>query len=610
MTGVDIIRKHVATLPPTPGVYRMLDKDGNALYVGKAKSLKNRVSSYANTGGLSQRIARMVMQTANMEFVTTQTEAEALLLEANLVQRLNPRYNILLRDDKSFPFIEITRHDFPRIVKFRGPQAPKGEYYGPFATVSAVNEALATLQKGFLLRPCSDTVFQGRTRPCLQYQIKRCSAPCVGLVEKESYGALVTQGRNFLKGKSRDIQDALFKEMAEASIALDYEKAAQLRDRIKALTRVQQEQGLQTASIQDADVIGLYRSGDRTCVQIFFFRSGQNYGNKSYFPNHAAESTTEEILSAFIGQFYQTHLPPKTMLLSESINHLPLLEEALLMRAGYKVRIEIPQRGEKLQVTQYVLKNARQALERYQMEQSNQHQLLEGVAKLFALGSTPERIEVYDNSHIMGRQAVGGMIAAGPEGFIKSGYRRFTIKNTELAPTGGDDYAMMREVLTRRFSRLQREDGAALWPDLVLIDGGAAHLKVVEEVFAELGISDMPFVCISKGRDRNAGREWLHLPGGIAPFQLPPHDAVLHYLQRLRDEAHRYAIGSHRLKRSNALSTSELDQITGIGALRKKALLHHFGSARSVGAASLAELEKVAGINKKTALTIYNYFHS
>lgn len=613
-TGPEIIRQYLKQMPASPGVYRMLDDKNNVLYVGKARNLKNRVSNYVNSGGLSQRIARMVSLTASMEIVTTHTEAEALLLEANLIKRLSPRYNILLRDDKSFPYVLITdEHDYPRIVKHRGEQKPPGDYYGPFASTGAVNETLAVLQKAFLLRPCADTVFAGRTRPCLQYQIKRCSAPCVGKIDKESYHALVEQARAFMKGKSRDIQDAMLKAMQAASEAMEYEKAAGLRDRIKALTRVQQEQRLQSSAVGDADVIGLHRIGGKTCVQVFFFRAGQNFGNKAYYPSHSEESATEEVLSAFIGQLYQRHVPPKQLLLSHPVEHQALLEEALSLRTGYTVKLHIPQRGDKLQVIQQVVRNAQEALERHMSQQAGQQELLEGVAKLFGMDRIPQRIEVYDNSHLMGRHALGAMIVAGPEGFIKNAYRKFTIKEDGVKLTGGDDYAMMREVLTRRFTRLQKEDpdheNGGQWPDLVLIDGGAGQLRVAVEVFEELGIQDVTCVGIAKGVDRNAGREWFHMPG-ITPFQLPPHDAVLHYLQRLRDESHRFVIGSHRAKRSQAIKKSELDGVPGIGALRKKALLHHFGSAKAVSAAGLAELENVPGINKKTALAVYNYFHS
>lgn len=633
--GIEVIRAHVKQMPKTPGVYRMLDKAGNVLYVGKAKNLRNRVANYANTGGLSQRIARMVSHTVSMEIVTTHTEAEALLLEANMIKKLAPRYNILLRDDKSFPFILINNeHDYPRIVKHRGSQKEKGEYFGPFASVGAVNEALTLLQKAFLLRPCTDFMFASRTRPCLQYQIKRCSAPCVGKISPEDYNKLVGQATAFLRGKNREMQDELVAQMQAASEKMDFETAVVLRDRIRALTRVQQEQRLQCPSIGDADVIGLYRVGDATCVQVFFFRAGQNFGNKSYYPSHAQEVETGDIVAAFIGQFYQAHMPPKTILLSDMPSEALLLEDALALRAGYKVALHQPQRGDKLTALEQVVKNAQQALERHMAQHAGQRDLLDGVAKLFGLDNTPQRIEVYDNSHIMGRHALGGMIVAGPDGFIKNAYRKFNYGEhssgaqpsaersaqggrpvgsaAESIPTGGDDYAMMREMLTRRFARLQKEDPdhakEGNWPDLLLIDGGAAHLKIVEDVFSELGV-DVPFVCIAKGVDRNAGREWFHMPG-ISPFQLPPHDPVLHYLQRLRDEAHRFAIGSHRNKRSKAIRTSELDDVPGIGALRKKALLLHFGSAKAVSSATLADLEAVEGINKKTAATLYNYFHS
>lgn len=616
LMGEAVIRAYLKTMPTSPGVYRMLDKEGNALYVGKAKNLKNRVGNYANRNGLSMRIARMVSLTCSMEIITTHTEAEALLLEANLVKKLMPHYNILLRDDKSFPFILITGdHDYPRIVKHRGAQNIKGEYFGPFATTGAVNETLAVLQKAFLLRPCNDYVFASRTRPCLQYQIKRCSAPCVKLVDKESYGSLMRQARAFLQGKSREMQDEMLLQMQAAAEAMDYEAAAGLRDRIKALTRVQQEGRLQVNGMGDADVIGLYRIGDRTCIQVFFFRNGQNYGNKSYFPSHAAEAETEEILSAFLGQLYQTHQPPRQVLLSQLPAQTELLQEALSLNAGYKVSLAVPQRGDKSAAMAQVVANAEQALRHHMAQRETQDNLMEGVAKLFGLEKTPERIEVYDNSHLSGKHALGGMIVAGPEGFIKNQYRQFGIKPKEGdAPlTGGDDYAMLRETLTRRFSRLLQEDPdrtqEGVWPDLVLIDGGAAHLTVVEEVFADLGVTNLCYVCIAKGVDRNAGREWFHR-SGLTPFQLPPHDPVLHYLQRLRDEAHRFAIGSHRNKRSKAMRKSELEDIPGIGALRKKALLHHFGSAKAASTASLAELESVPGINKKTALTLYNYFHS
>ena len=612
--GTDVIRTYLKTMPTSPGVYRMLDVKGAALYVGKAKNLKNRVSNYANMGQLSQRIARMVSQCASMEIVTTTTEAEALLLEANLVKRLNPRYNILLRDDKSFPFIRITGdHDFPRIVKHRGAQNAPGEYFGPFATVSAVNEALATLQKAFLLRPCSDAIFASRTRPCLQYQIKRCSAPCVEKIGREEYGKLIAEARAFLKGKSRDIQDALVKEMEVAAANMDYEYAASLRDRIKALTRVQQEQRLSCPSISDADVIGIARTADKSCVQVFFFRAGQNFGNRAFYPSHSADASNGDILEAFIGQFYQNNTPPKLLMMSEALPNQALLEDALTLRyqGRGKVEIQQPQRGDKFDAVRQVNANASEALTRHLDQHATQSALLEGVAKLFDMDEAPKRIEVYDNSHIMGAHALGAMIVAGPEGFIKTGYRKFN-HDGDKPVTPGDDFAMMRAMLTRRFAKIadaSTAESEATRPQLVLIDGGAQQLKVVCEVMAELGIVGVTVVAIAKGRDRNAGREWFHMEGRT-PFQLPPHDAVLHYLQRLRDESHRFVIGGHRQKRSAAIVKSELDTIPGIGASRKKALLHHFGSARAVSSATLADLESVTGINKKTAQTIYNHFHS
>lgn len=609
--GLETIRHYLKSMPHAPGVYRMIDEKGNVLYVGKAKDLKNRVSNYVQTGGLSQRIARMVAQTASMEIVTTHTEAEALLLEANLIKRLEPRYNILLRDDKSFPFVHISAHPYPRITKHRGAQTEKGHYFGPFATVSALNEVLTILQKVFLLRPCTDSVFASRSRPCLQYQIKRCSAPCVNYVTERDYDHLVTQAVQFLKGQNREVQEQLVKEMQAASETLDFEKAAALRDRIQALTRIQQEQKIHLQGMGDADVIALHRQGDKSCVQVFFFRSGQNFGNKAYYPNHAQEAENNDILSTFIGLLYQTHEPPKHILISEPVENLHLLEEALALKSGRKVTISLPQRGDKLHAIELAKRNAQQALNRRLAESETERHLLEGVQKLFALPELPKRIEVYDNSHIAGRHALGAMIVAGDGGFNKKAYRLFNMqdggKEQTTTPTGGDDYAMMRQMLRRRFRHYSKDEMGEM-PDLLLIDGGLGHMHAVEELFGELGIT-IPFVCIAKGVDRNAGREWFHRPNH-SPFQLPPQDPVLHYLQRLRDESHRFAIGSHRNKRSKNTLKSELEGINGIGSVRKKALLHHFGSARAVGEASLQEIESVKGINKKTAEIIYNYFHS
>lgn len=609
--GEDVIRDYLARLSARPGVYRMLDRDGNALYVGKAKNLRARVSYYAQADALPPRLRTMVSHTAALEIVETENEAQALLLEANLIKRLMPRYNILLRDDKSFPYIFLSGdHEFSRIGKHRGAQTRKGEYFGPYASAGAVNQALAILQRVFLLRPCSDSVFKNRTRPCLQYQIKRCSAPCVGLVSHEDYAAALALARQFLMGQSRQVQDALTAQMQQHSAAMEYEKAAALRDRIQALTQVQQQQALHAPSLKHADVAALYREGDYCCIQLFFFREGQNMGNSCHFPAHVKDMSDADIMEAFLGQIYLSISAP----LQVMVSHLPRdkgwVEDALAERAGHKVEIAQPQRGDKFQALEFALRNAREALHRHIAERATQAKLLQGVASLFGLAQPPRRVEVFDNSHIMGTHAVGGMIVATAEGFKKNAYRRFNMDATELAP--GDDYAMMRTMLTRRFSRLQKEDSnrqSGEWPDLLLIDGGAGHLSAVSALMEELEIDGVPYVCIAKGVDRNAGRETFFLPAH-APFQLPQNDAVLHYLQRLRDEAHRYAIFSHRNKRSGAIRRSELDAIAGIGSARKKALLHHFGSARAVGTASLDELQRVAGINKKIAELIYNHFHS
>lgn len=606
--GFEIIRSYLRDMPSTPGVYRMTDEAGNALYVGKAKNLKNRVSNYVTASGLSMRIMRMVSLTHAMEIVTTKTEAEALLLESNLIKKLKPRYNILLRDDKSFPYILLTEgHPFPQLLKYRGAQKPKGEYFGPFASASAVNETLTILQKLFLLRSCSDSIFASRTRPCLQYQIKRCTAPCVGYVNEADYAAQIDQARQFLKGKSREVQQYFAKQMQQASDAMEYEKAASFRDRIAVLTRVQHEQRIIADTMQDADVVALYREGEQACVQVFFFRGGQNYGNKAYFPAHVAEASEEDILTAFMGQFYASANVPKMIVVSHPLTDCEWLEAALEVRAGSKVQIHHPQRGEKREVMDQALNNAREALLRHLSQHASNTALLEKVGELFGMDAPPVRIEVYDNSHIAGSHMVGAMICAGREGFEKKHYRRFNIESKQLAL--GDDYAMLREVLTRRFTRLQKEDASRSsdWPDLVLIDGGAGQLSVATEVFADLGISGLAYVAISKGPDRNAGREWFHQPGRDA-FQLEPNTPVLHYLQRLRDEAHRFAIGSHRIKRSNAIKESSLNAIPGIGALRKRALLKHFGSAREVENATVDELCAVPGISHTMAYEIYSFF--
>ena len=610
VAGMEVIRAQLKQLPSSPGVYRMLDEKGSALYVGKAKSLKNRVASYVSAAGLSTRILTMLSHTRAFEIVTTHTEAEALLLEANLIKKLKPRYNILLRDDKSFPYILITGDGpYPQITKHRGAQTRKGHYFGPFASVQAVNETIAILQKAFLLRPCPDTIFKNRTRPCLQYQIKRCSAPCVEKISARDYQALVEQARLFFMGKNREIQEALVREMQTASDAHEYEKAAILRDRIRALTTVQQEQKIHAPSMGDADVFALHRQGGASCVQVFFFRAGQNYGNKSYFPAHTQDAVDADVLAAVIGQFYQTNMPPKLVLVSHPLENTDLIAEALSLAASYRVEIAHPQKGDKRDALEQALANARLALESKLSEQASVSGLLDQVAEIFGLDGPPARIEVYDNSHIAGSHAVGAMIVAGPEGFMKKHYRRYNFRSETLEP--GDDYGMLREVLTRRFVRLQKEEGDGVdenRPGLLLIDGGQGQLTVTQQVLEEAGISDIPFAAISKGPDRNAGREWFHMPGR-EPFQLPAGSPALHYLQRLRDEAHRFAIGSHRMKRAKAIHASPLDEISGIGGTRKRALLLHFGSAKDVEVASLEELQNVEGISKQIALKIYRHFH-
>lgn len=606
MHGADVIREYLKDMPTSSGVYRMLDQNGTALYVGKAKNLKNRVSNYISASGLSTRIMKMVSLTHSMEIVTTASEAEALLLESNLIKKLKPRYNILLRDDKSFPYILITaEHDFPQITKHRGAREDKGEYFGPFASAGAVNQTITILEKAFRLRSCTDSYFKNRLRPCLQYQIKRCSAPCVGYISKEEYGALVAQTRLFLKGKSREIQEEIATEMRQESERQNYEKAAELRDRIAALTRVQHEQGLIATGLQDADIIALYREGEHSCVQVFFFRGGQNFGNRSFFPAHTSDSTDADIITAFIGQFYLSQMPPQLILVSHELPNSELLKEALKLQSQASIEISCPMRGEKKTVMDQAIINAKEALIRHLSEHATNISMLEKLAELFNLNAPPDRVEVYDNSHIAGTHMVGAMICAGPNGFEKKHYRRFNIRSAELTP--GDDYAMLREVLTRRFRRLQKE-GQPL-PGLVLIDGGEGQLTAATSVFTELGITDMPYAAIAKGPDRNAGREWFHLPGR-EPFQLEANNALLHYLQRLRDEAHRFAIGSHRIKRSNAIRESALDQIPGIGSARKRALLQHFGSSKGVEAATINELLGVEGINKAVAKKIHDYFRN
>ena len=591
----------------------MLDAKGEALYVGKARSLRKRVANYAQPMRLEERLRRMVSETVAMEIVTTHTEAEALLLEANLIKRLKPRFNIVLRDDKSYPWLMLTEdHRFPQIAKHRGAQTRKGGYWGPFASAWAVNQTVTAMQRVFLLRSCADTVFANRSRPCLLYQIRRCSAPCVGRIDAEGYARLVAQAKAFLAGKSAVVQQELAAEMEHAAGMLEFERAAALRDRIRGLTHVQGSGIANPASLEDADVIAAWQIAGQTCVQVFFIRGGRNNGNRAFYPTHARAEETPAVLAAFIAQFYDDKPPPPLILTNAGLPEQGLITEALTLKAGRKVDIAVPQRGEKRAVVQHAELNAREALERKLAETAGQAKLLAGVAELFALPAPPGRIEVYDNSHIMGASPYGVMIVAGAEGFLKPAYRKYAIRGPS-AP--GDDFAMMREMLQRRFVRALREEvkeeesgHGPGWPDLVLIDGGAGQLSAVQAVLDDLGVTDLKLVAIAKGPDRDAGREWFHT-AGREPFQLPPRDPVLYFLQRLRDEAHRFAITTHRAGRSKALIRSELDEITGVGAARKRALLNHFGSARGVKMSGQADLEAVPGINRETARRVYAHFH-
>ena len=596
--GVEAIKHALKTMPGSAGVYRMIDDKDRVLYVGKAKNLKKRVVAYTRLMQLPIRIARMVAQTVRMEIITTHTEAEALLLESNLIKKLKPRYNILLRDDKSFPYILITEdHDYPRIVKHRGARARDGSCFGPFASAWAVNNTINHLQRAFLLRSCTDAVFSNRSRPCLLYQIKRCSAPCVDRVAKAEYDALVDICRDFLTGRSQKILKQLESDMLAASERMDFEQAAMYRDRIRALSQIRSHQDINLEGVEEADVIALHHEGGQSCVQVFFFRSGSNYGNRSYFPRHEQGAEIAEILSAFVGQFYADKPAPKQVLLSHEIEGQELVETALSINNNRKITLQVPKRGGRRKLVEHALTNAKDALGRRMAESASQRKLLEDLADKLELDGTPERIEVYDNSHIQGTNMVGGMIVAGPEGFMKSAYRKFNIKG-DIAP--GDDFAMMREVLTRRFARAQKEDPDrenGTWPDLCLIDGGLGQLGVAREVLEDLGIEDVMLVGVAKGVDRNAGKEVLHIPGK-PPVRLDMQDPVLYFIQRLRDEAHRWAIGTHRAKRSKQ-----------IGRARKKALLHHFGSARGVADAGLTDLEAVDGISAALARKIYDHFH-
>jgi excinuclease ABC subunit C len=621
-SGIEIIRDFARPLPNAPGVYRMMNAAGDVLYVGKARSLKKRVTTYTQPAKLPIRIQRMVHETRAMEFVRTRSEVEALLLESNLIKRLKPRYNVSLRDDKSFPYIELTsRHEFPRLAKHRGSRS-EGTYYGPFASAGAVDRTIVALQRAFLIRSCADTVFSTRSRPCLQYQIKRCTAPCVGLVSPADYAQQIEEVKGFLAGNSRGVQESFIREMKEASDTMDFERAARFRDRIRALASIQAHQDINSADLGDADVIAAYQDGGQTCIQVFFFRGGRNYGNRPYFPSHDHSVAIEEVLAAFIAQFYEDKAPPPLVLLSHAIPEQELICEALAVRASRKVELATPQRGDKKRLIEHALTNAREAHGRRMVESASQRELLKKVGEAFGLDASPERIEVYDNSHIQGAHAVGAMIVAGPEGFIKNAYRKFNMK----APlTPGDDYAMMHEVLTRRFARAVREDlgegenasesSGSSWPDLVLIDGGQGQLQVALDVIAELAIAaPPPIVGIAKGPDRDAGREKFFMVDGDGkirpPFTMAPNDPVLFFLQRLRDESHRFAIGTHRAKRQKAIGISPLDEIAGIGPSRKRALLHHFGSARAVGNAGVEDIASVDGISKSVAQKIYDHFHS
>lgn len=647
--GPDVISSYLKTLSSGPGVYRMLDAAGEVIYVGKARNLRARVSNYTRVTGLPNRTLRMVASTAAMEFVLVRTEAEALLLEANLIKRFRPRFNVTLRDDKSFPYILIRRDQVaPQILKHRGARTTKGDYFGPFASAGAVNRTINMLERAFLMRSCSDSVFESRTRPCLLHQIKRCAAPCTGEISTEDYGKLVDEAVRFLRGESQSVREMYQRLMAEAADKLEFERAAQFRNRLWALAHVTAEQAINPDGVEEADVFAAYQEGGQTCIQVFFFRVGQNWGNRAYFPKADRSLAVEEVLDSFVAQFYDDKPVPRLVLLSHEIANAGLLGEALSLKAERRVEIRVPQRGTKSGLVEHALTNAREALGRRLAESSSQQKLLEALRDRFELPHTPRRVEVFDNSHIMGTNAVGGMIVAGVEGFAKNQYRKFNIRSTDLTP--GDDYAMMREVLTRRFKRLVQEaserpedvsllsageavatrdgevqvasggaspegEGAVALdgviparPDLVLIDGGAGQLAVACAVFAELGIRDIALVGVAKGPDRDAGREHFHMPGRNF-FMLEPRDPALYFVQRLRDEAHRFAIGTHRAKRSKSIGVNPLDEIVGVGPTRKRALLKHFGSAKAVSRAGLEDLKAVAGISAELAQKIYDFFH-
>ena len=609
--GVAAIREVLKTLPVRPGVYRMQDARGDVLYVGKARALRNRVTNYTQVARLPKRLQRMVAQTRSMTIVTTRTEAEALLLEAQLIKRFRPAYNVLLRDDKSFPFILLREdHAFPRVQKHRGARRAKGQYFGPFASAGSVTRTLNALQKLFLLRSCSDSYFENRSRPCLLFQIKRCSAPCVGRISEADYDELVEDAENFLSGKSTGVQARLSKQMAAAAEKQDYELAAVYRDRLRALTYIQGSQTVHAEGLGDADVFALACKAGTVSIQGFFIRGGQNWGHRAFFPAHTSDVPEEEVLSSFLVQFYEDLPPPKRILVDRELSDRELLEEALSERAGRKVVFEVPKRGDRKKLLDQAQRNAVEALDRRLAETTTQGKILRELADTFELPDVPKRIEIYDNSHIMGSNATGAMVVAGPEGFRKNSYRKFNIKRPETNP--GDDFAMMREVLERRFARLEKDDPdrqSGEWPDLLLIDGGKGQLSAVCEVMEDAGVHDVPVVGVAKGPHHGReGREIFHLPGG-REITLQPNSALLFYLQRLRDEAHRFAIGTHRAKRAKSLTTSTLDDVPGIGPSRKRALLMHFGTARAVKGAALEDLERAPGISKTMARQLYDYFH-
>ncbi len=619
--GLEVIARFVKTLPATPGVYRMLDQHGNVLYVGKAKALSKRVVSYTRLKGHTNRIQRMIMATCCMEVITTATESEALLLEANLIKRLKPRYNVLLRDDKAFPYILIADdHEAPQLLKHRGSRKRKGDYYGPFASAGAVNQALNSLQRAFLLRSCSDSVYVNRTRPCLLFQIKRCSAPCTKDISLQDYGELVVEARRFLSGKSTNVQTHLAKRMEDASERQDYERAASFRDRLAALTHVQGGGGVNASGFDEADIFAVVSEGGQSCIQVFFFRTGQTWGNRAYYPRADKSHGDAEILESVIAQFYDNKPCPRRVLISHDLPGRLLLGEALSQKSGRKIEVHTPVKGEKRTLVEHALANARQALGRKLSESASQRKLLEGLASCFDLDSAPRRIEIYDNSHIQGTDAIGAMVVAGRDGWIKSQYRKFNIKSKDLTP--GDDFGMMREVMERRFARYlkqlekfeqqsdqdEEEDAEPLKPDLLLIDGGAGQVSAVGAALADLGISDIPYIGVAKGPDRNAGRERFFIPGR-PPFSLEPRDPVMYFIQRLRDEAHRFAIGTHRARRKKSMARNPLNDVPNVGAMRKRALLRHFGSAKAVTNAAVRDIAQVEGISTTLAQAIYDFFH-